>query len=196
LNVLAHALLAGPDEWLRLGGVMGDFVRGTPDPALPASVRDGIHLHRAIDTFTDSHPDVRACRELFEPPYRRYAGIFLDIWFDHYLARDFLRWTGEDLGGWSDALRAMLHRHDDLLPEALRRFLSYMDRQGLPAGYADLSVVERAFQGVSQRLSRANPIATVLPLLVTNDAVIKERFEVFFPELRVFAADWIAARRS
>ena len=196
MNVLAHALLAGHDEWLRLGGLMGDFVRGTPDPALPAGVRDGIRLHRAIDTFTDSHPDVRACRELFESPYRRYAGIFLDIWFDHYLARDFLRWAGEDLGVWSDALRAMLHRHDGLLPEELRRFLSYMDRQDLPAGYADLAVVERAFQGVSQRLSRANPIATVLPLLVANDIALNERFEVFFPELRVFAADWIAAGRS
>jgi acyl carrier protein phosphodiesterase len=193
LNVLAHAWLAGGDEGLRLGGTMGDFVRGTPDPALPERVRAGIRLHRAIDTFTDSHPDVLACRERFNPPYRRYAGIFLDIWFDHYLARDFSRWAGEDLGAWSDALRAMLHRHDALLPEALRGFLAYMDRHGLPAGYADPAVVEQAFQGVSQRLSRANPIATVLPLLMANDTVLRERFEMFFPQLQAFAADWIQA---
>jgi acyl carrier protein phosphodiesterase len=192
LNVLAHALLAGDDEWLRLGSVMGDFVRGTPDPALPQGVRDGIRLHRAVDTFTDSHPEVRSARRLFAPPYRRYAGILLDIWFDHYLARDFRRWSGKELAGWSIELRAMLHGHDTLLPQSLRDFLAYMDRQDLPAGYVNLDSVAQAFVGVSRRLSRANPVGAALPLLVANDAALRGHFAAFFPDLLAFAADWIA----
>lgn len=194
MNVLAHALLAGGDAGLRLGGVMGDFVRGTPDDALPPRVVDGIYLHRAIDGYTDSHPAVRAAREAFEPPFRRYAGIFLDVWFDHCLARDFARYCPTPLQAFSDNLRAELHAADPLLPEGLKRFLSYMDANDLPAGYAQLDRVAAALGGLSRRLSRANPVAESAPLLVGHDAMLRATFTEFFPQLQAFASDWVASR--
>jgi acyl carrier protein phosphodiesterase len=194
LNVLAHALLAGNDAGLRLGGVMGDFVRGTPDEALPARVRDGIYLHRAIDGYTDTHPLVRKAREAMPPPFRRYAGIFLDVWFDHCLARDFARYSLAPLDAFSDSLRAEMHAADAILPDGLKRFLLYMDAHELPAGYADLDRVAAALGGLSRRLSRANPVGESVPLLIGHDAMLRETFAVFFPQLQAFAADWVAAR--
>ncbi|MET0936880.1 MAG: ACP phosphodiesterase [Luteibacter sp.] len=194
MNVLAHALLAGGDPALRLGGVMGDFVRGTPDEALPARVRDGIYLHRAIDVFTDSHDDVRAARERLPAPFRRYAGILLDMWFDHCLARDFSKWSAEPLALFSTRLRAEMHAADAILPDSLKRFLGYMDGNDLPAGYANADAIGKALRGISQRLSRANPVAEAMPLLLSEDAMLRATFERFFPELGEFAAAWIAAR--
>ena len=194
MNVLAHALLAGDDAGLRLGGVMGDFVRGTPDASLPARVRDGIYLHRAIDGYTDTHPDVRAARELFPAPFRRYAGIFLDVWFDHCLARDFARYSTMPLAGFSTGLRAELHAAAPILPDGLKRFLSYMDANDLPAGYAQLERVAAALGGLSRRLSRANPVAESVPLLVEHDAALREVFGRFFPQLQAFAREWVAGR--
>ena len=191
MNVLAHALLAGDDAALRLGGILGDFTHGTPDEALPARVRDGIYLHRAIDGFTDNHDEVRAARERMPPPFRRYAGILLDVWFDHCLARDFARWSDEPLGTFSDRYRAELHEAMPLLPERLRRFLTYMDRYDLPAGYARLERVEHALAGLSTRLSRANPIAEAVPVLMADEAALRDTFERFFPDLRAFAADCV-----
>ncbi|KAG9593967.1 hypothetical protein KCV01_g10469, partial [Aureobasidium melanogenum] len=191
MNVLAHALLAGDDAALRLGGILGDFTHGTPDEALPARVRDGIYLHRAIDGFTDSHDEVRAARERMPAPFRRYAGILLDVWFDHCLARDFARWSDEPLDAFSDRYRAELHAAMPLLPERLRRFLIYMDRYDLPAGYVRLERVEHALAGLSTRLSRANPIAEAVPVLLADDEALRDTFERFFPDLRAFAADWV-----
>lgn len=192
MNHLAHAVLAGDDEGLRLGGVMGDFVRGTPDPHLPASVIAGIRLHRAIDSFTDRHAEVVAARGRLPAPYRRYGGILLDMWFDHLLARDFTRWSGQPLAECSDALRGLLHRHDALLPEPLRRFRAYMDAHDLPAGYADPAMLEVALRGIGSRLSRANPLATALPQLQALEAPLQRHFEAFFPELLAFAGSWNA----
>jgi acyl carrier protein phosphodiesterase len=192
MNHLAHVLLAGTDEGRRLGGVLGDFVRGTPDPSLPSGVREGIALHRAIDGYTDRHPDVLASRALFEPPYRRYAGIALDMWFDHCLARDFARWSAQPLEGFSTDLRALLHRHHALLPAAAQRFARYMQANDLPAGYADPAVLGRALAGIGQRLSRDNPLDRMLPVLEALDAPLQERFEAFFPQLRRFAEAWSA----
>jgi acyl carrier protein phosphodiesterase len=191
LNHLAHVLLAGDDEALRLGALLGDFVHGAPDPALPAGVAAGIRLHRAIDTFTDGHPEVAAARALFAPPYRRYAGILLDMWFDHCLARDFPRWSAVSLEAFSAGVRTLLHRHDALLPEALRRFRGYMEAHDLPAGYARREEIGRALLGISRRLRRANPVGEALPVLVGLDGELSERFEGFFPEVVGFAAEWV-----
>ena len=190
MNHLAHVLLAGADPERRLGGVLGDFVRGTPDPSLPSGVREGIALHRAIDGYTDRHPDVLAARALFEPPYRRYAGIALDMWFDHCLARDFARWSRQPLEAFSVDLRELLRRHDALLPAAAQRFARYMQANDLPAGYADPAVLDRALAGIGQRLRRDNPLDRMLPVLQALDAPLQERFEAFFPQLQDFADAW------
>lgn len=193
MNHLAHALLAGDDELMQLGGMLGDFVHGPPEALrLPEGAIEGVRLHRAIDVYTDSHPEVVAARGLFESPYRRYAGILLDMWFDHCLARDFLRWSGQPLHLFSQALRDLLYRNEPLLPPDLKRFLVYMDTHGLPAGYADPVEIGRALGGISRRLRRANPLAQSLPVLEALQAPLQQRFEAFFPQLQRFAREWRA----
>lgn len=191
VNHLAHLLLAGDDEALRLGGLLGDFVHGAPDLTLPPRVALGIRLHRAIDTHTDRHPEVAAARARFAPPYRRYAGIALDLWFDHCLARDFTHWSALPLATFSDTARELLRRHDEHLPPALRRFRSYMDAHDLPAAYARREEIGQTLEGVSARLRRDNPLGRMLPLLVALDAPLQAHFEAFFPQLREFAQAWI-----
>ena len=192
MNHLAHVLLAGDDEALQLGGMLGDFVRGELDPTqFPARVIRGIRLHRAIDSYTDGHPAVLDAKASLPPPYRRYAGIVLDMWFDHLLARDFSRWSAQPLAEYSLHLRQLLQRRDALLPPALRRFGAYMEANDLPAGYADRAVLGRALAGIGQRLTHANPLDSTLPVLVAREGELQRRFEVFFPELRGFVREWI-----
>jgi acyl carrier protein phosphodiesterase len=181
---------------LRLGGLLGDFVHGAPDPALPPRVALGIRLHRAIDVHTDGHPEVVAARARFAAPYRRYAGIALDLWFDHCLARDFTRWSAQPLPAISDAARELLWRHDAQLPPALRRFRDYMEMHDLPAGYARREEIEMALAGVARRLRRDNPLDRMLPLLAALDAPLQAHFEAFFPQLREFARAWIGANAA
>lgn len=176
--------------------MLGDFVHGRPDPALPQGVIDGIVLHRAIDTYTDAHPQVLAAKALLESPYRRYAGILVDVWFDYCLARDFVRFSPVPLGPFSDDLRALMHRHEALLPAPLRSFVSYMDVHHLPAGYGQLAMIERALIGIGQRLRRANPLDTALAPLVALEAPLQQRFDAFFPELVAFSAEWVEDRAA
>ena len=192
MNFLAHALLAAPDDALQLGGMLGDFVRGQPDPHLPGGVIAGIRLHRAIDTYTDAHPAVLAAKALLVPPYRRYGGIMLDVWFDHLLAHDFSRWSPVPLDAFSTRLRTLLHHQHDMLPPGLKQFLRYMDAKDLPAGYADQARIGQALAGIGQRLKRENPLATALAPLVDLQAPLRESFEAFFPDLVGFAQAWVA----
>ena len=196
MNHLAHALLSGPDDDLRLGGMLGDFVRGGIDAQLQIGVRHGIALHRAIDTFTDTHTDVRAMRALFEPPYRRYAGILIDIWFDHLLARDFASWTDLPLRVFSDDLVRLLRDQDALLPESLRRFRVYMQARGLPGAYADRKMIGDVLIGVGSRFKHANPLAHGLGEISRLEFELDRAFASFFPELVAFATAWRALPRD
>jgi len=188
MNLLAHVLLAGEDPDLRFGSLIGDFVRGAIDPALPAGVRAGVALHRAVDAYTDAHPDVVAARRLFAPPLRRYAGIVLDVWFDHLLARDWARLGDGTLQGFSSSVQALLQERSGELPPRMRGFAAYLLRNDLPQRYRERPMIAQVFVGLSTRITRANPVAVALPAIAAREQAIDARFEAFLPDLRAYAA--------
>lgn len=190
MNVLAHALVAGSEPDFQVGGLLGDFVRGQPDAALRPMQRAGIVLHRAVDSFTDAHPQVVAARHRFGPPLRRYAGIALDVWFDHLLARDFARYSDTPLDMFSAQLHAHLQDRWNDLPPRAQSFTHYMRRNGLPAAYADEQMIVQVFEGLSRRLRRANPLADAVPVLQADAAALEQHFRAFFPDLQDFAKHW------
>jgi acyl carrier protein phosphodiesterase len=183
MNHLAHALLAAPGDDRMLGSLVADFLRGGIDPSLPAGVREGIALHRSVDAWTDAHPEVVAARALFERPYRRYAGILVDIWFDHLLARDWPRHADGALPDFSRQVQALLLERAADLPPRMRGFAAYLHANDLPAAYARRTVIGSVFEGVSQRLSRANPVGSALPAIEAVAAPLQRHFEAFFPAL-------------
>lgn len=180
MNFLAHLLLAGDDESLRLGAMLGDFARGSAGlQRYPAKVREGIMLHRHIDAQTDSLDEIVSLRNWFAPPFRRYAGIIIDLALDHELARRWDRYAEVSLETHDRQVRAMLARHEALLPDDLRRFMIYADRRGLFAAYRNESEILHSLRGVGRRLSRPNPLhrvdeiwADFQPLAAANHAAV------------------------
>jgi acyl carrier protein phosphodiesterase len=183
MNHLAHCVLAGPEPELILGGLLGDFARGAPDPAWPARLRDGVRLHRAIDTFTDAHAATVAARALFDAPFRRYAGIILDVWFDHLLARDFERRTGEPLRVFVERVYALLRADDPLWPASFRIFAARIAAHDGLAAYESRDHVEFVLERIGARLSRANPLDRALPAIEAVEGMVNREFERLWPAL-------------
>jgi acyl carrier protein phosphodiesterase len=86
VNYLAHLYLSGHCPERMIGGLLGDFVKGPLRGDYPPAIEAGILLHRKIDVFTDNLPAVRTALSRFEPPYRRFGGILLDLWYPHFMA--------------------------------------------------------------------------------------------------------------
>lgn len=189
MNHLAHALLADAgDAEFALGSALGDFTHGHPDPAWPASRQAGLRFHRAIDRFTDQHPEVVAARRDFQPPMRRYAGIVLDVWFDHLLVRGWNRHaTAEPLSGFTRRWLALLDAHAGDLPPSFRAFRVWMRTHGLPAAYGDEATLDEVFHALARRLSRPSPIPDALPVLRGHADVLQRHFDAFFPDLQAHA---------
>ncbi|NCF19921.1 MAG: ACP phosphodiesterase, partial [Haliea sp.] len=98
MNFLAHFHLAWPDAGLVAGGLEGDYYKGPLRGDLPAAIERGVRLHRAIDAYTDRHPVLEQLRRQFPERLRRYAGILIDISFDHYLSRHWSSFSDIPLG--------------------------------------------------------------------------------------------------
>ncbi len=196
MNHLAHVLLSGADADMRLGAMLGDFWHGTPDPVWPAGVRNGVLLHRKIDVYTDSHPLVLEAKRLFEPPWRRFAGILTDVYFDHVLARAWTRYADEPLDALSASTLAKLEANAFWLPPDLMRFSRYMRLHGLFGRYAERAMIEQVLAGIGTRLRHVNPLHEAGPVLWQQALALDAFFEEFFPQLEAEGLRMRAALRS
>lgn len=154
MNYLAHLLLASHNEAALLGAFLGDFVKGAPPLELAPEIRQEIAVHRHIDSLTDAHPEVRAGLRHFAAPRRRFAGIALDLFYDHVLARDWARYSSLSLTCFTGRVYAALQRHEALLPAAARHTAQRMIEQDWLTAYAQFDAIEQALHRIGQRLSR------------------------------------------
>ena len=120
MNYLAHFHLAWPDELLVVGGLEGDFHKGPLPGTLAPTLHCGVALHRAIDAYTDSHAVVADVRRQFPPELRRYAGILIDLCFDHFLARHWSSYSEMAHSEFSAAVYRILEKHSASLSGGAR----------------------------------------------------------------------------
>jgi len=195
MNFLAHAWLAGPDEGYRAGGLMGDFIKGPVPATLSAGVAAGVRLHRAIDSFAEGHPAFRASRARVSPARRRVAGVMVDMFYDHFLAR---HWTdyqpGEALEDFTTRQYALLAALGPELPARLARLLPAMRADDWLASYREVAAVALALDRMAARLTRANPLPGSGEELRRDYAGFEADFRAFIADARRFAEAWRRSR--
>lgn len=193
MNYLAHAWLARHSDDAILGAILGDFVHGQAALAdWSPAVRAEILRHRRIDRYTDAHPAVVAARALFDDAgLRRYAGIVLDVHFDHCLARQWPRWDDGTLDDFTARVYRVLLARIDALPPRLRAIAPRMAAHDWLGSYRQRSSVDGAVRGIATRLSRnGDKLVACLEILRAHEAAVDAAFEVFFPDL-VESAGWM-----
>jgi acyl carrier protein phosphodiesterase len=191
MNYLAHAWLARYSDDAILGALLGDFVFGQSAlPDWPAPVRVEIVRHRRIDRYTDDHPAVVAARGLFDAAgLRRYAGVVLDVYFDHCLARGWARWNAAPLAGFTARVYRILSERRAELPPRLAAIAPRMAAHDWLGSYAHRESVDHAVRGIATRLSRnGEKLVACLDVLRANEDAAQAAFEAFFPDLVEAAA--------
>ena len=183
MNHLAHALVAHRAGSSITGNLMGDFVKGDPATRWNGPLREGILLHRRVDAFADDHPVFARSRARLRPPFRRWAGILIDVFWDHLLARRWTEYCDTPLRAFADDVYAELRREWAALPERMIPFATYLIETDLLVAYRDPAGVARAFAGMSRRVRRANPLGEAMPTLEGERAGLDVDFREFFPEL-------------
>lgn len=186
MNYLAHFQLAWPEEGLVVGALEGDYLKGPLDGALPAPIEQGVRLHRAIDAFTDQHPLMAALRREFPAPLRRYAGILIDLSFDHFLSRHWADYSDQPHGDFNDRVYASLHRNQHHLSPPARRMYSRMREYDLLDRYRHWETIPATAARIGERFRRGNPFLQAADQLEPVRPRLERGFHEFYPQVVEF----------
>ncbi|MCV4281386.1 acyl carrier protein phosphodiesterase [Pseudomonas capsici] len=193
MNYLAHLHLGGQRPAQLLGSLYGDFVKGPLPGRFPAELEASIRLHRSIDSFTDNHPLIKDAMARFPAQRRRYAGIMLDVFFDHCLARDWHRYADIPLESFTRKVYGALAAERQL-PERLALIAPRMAAQDWLGSYREFDVLEQVLGGISRRLSRPDGLAGAMQELQALYQPLSADFAEFYPLLQDFAQAALAGR--
>lgn len=183
MNYLAHLFLAGPSAESLIGNLAGDFVKGRLGDRFPAAISEGIRNHRRVDAFTDSHPAVAAFRRVLIPEHGHYSRIISDVFFDHFLATSWERYSSEPLPDFLRRVFATIDSYPGELPGTLGAVYPRMRDGRWLASYAQQKGIFTALANLSHRLSRRPHLEAATHHLTDSRAELEPLFHRFFPEV-------------
>lgn len=187
MNFLAHAYLSFDHPQILVGNMISDFVKGAAKDTYGKDVRQGIMLHRAIDSFTDVHPATLKAREIFRPHYRLYSGALMDIIYDHFLARDETIFTEASLKAFTHKVYSVLERHVTELPLRFVPVLAYMHADDWLFHYRYEKGIRKSLQGLVRRAVYLSESETAYRLFLEHYDFLRNCYLEFFPDVKQFA---------
>ena len=190
MNFLAHSYLSFSEEQL-VGNMIADFVKNRDVARLPESIQKGIKLHRAIDTFTDAHSLIHEAKAPFRPLVRLYSGAFVDVAFDYFLANDTAENSQREWQEHSQRVYAALRRYEEFLPEVFKKVLDKMQQDDWLYNYRNEWGIEYSFRNVVNKAQFLDKTTNVFPAFLANKDFLREKYEIFFPEIKSFAQDFV-----
>ena len=195
MNFLAHLYLSGDNTSVMLGNFIGDFVKGKNlMEKVGPEMAKGIELHREIDFFTDQHPIVRESKKRLRPKYRHYSGVIVDVFYDHYLAKNWKDYHHQLLPDYADRVYNLIQKNNALLPERVNMMMPYMIKGNWLVNYATLDGIHRALSGMTRRTPYESKMDESISDLKENYEEFKTEFITFFPELRKHCKDWLGSK--
>lgn len=186
MNYLAHSFLSFQKTDLIIGNFIADSIRGNRFEGLTEGIVKGISLHRKIDVFTDSHPVFLTSKRRFSKEFDKYSGVLMDIFYDHYLAKNFSLYSPLSLQEHADSIYDLLKENYDYLPDHAKRFYGYMTDRNILFHYSSLTGIETVLKHLSNRIKNRFELQLAIPMLEKDYTEIEAEFFIFFDDLQAF----------
>ena len=188
MNLLAHAYLSFNQPAILAGNMISDYVKGRKKFDYPQEIQKGMVLHRAIDEFTDRHEVTHLAKQYFRADYRLYAGAFVDVLYDHFLANDTNQFKNdEDLNNFCQITYGNLQLNATLFPQQFQQMLPYMQSQNWLYNYKFRSGIEKGFGGLVRRAAYLSESAIAFNIFNNHYDDLQICYNEFFPALKLFA---------
>jgi len=179
MNFLAHIYLSGDNEQVKIGNFMADSIKGKKYLKYPGDLQKGIVLHRAIDYYTDTHPIFKQSTQKLFSNYGHYSGIIVDIFYDHFLAANWEKYSEVALKEYTLNFYALLENNYEILPTKVKNFMPYMIKDNWLLSYSRIEGIEKVLSGMNIRTGKKSNMH-----LATKE--LKEYYEEFENEFFSF----------
>ena len=188
MNWVAHVFLSKSCVHFQLGNLIADFVKGKTWPGIHPSTEAGLHMHRTIDAFTDSHPVVRRSQQrLRERGYLR--AVVIDLSYDHMLIKNWERTHSTTPA--RTFLNKFYHEAEQVLdsyPAEIKQFMKRIIEADTLGRYAEVHGIQRGMRKVDRRLServlRKERATDYFNDVLREYSALEQDFLEFFPALQ------------
>ncbi len=183
MNYLGHMYLSYPSESLMIGNFIADFVKGKQYLNYPEEITQGIIMHRAVDEYTDNHPVVRQSKNRIRHKYRHYSGVVIDMFYDHFLASNWRRYSKLSLEDFAAFTYETIEKNWLLLPEGTQYMFRYMKEHNWLVNYALTEGIHRSLKGMARRTKFESGMELAIQDLKTFYNEFEEEFEIFIHDI-------------
>ncbi|MEO8582892.1 MAG: ACP phosphodiesterase [Flavitalea sp.] len=187
MNFLAHAYLSFGDPEVLTGNMISDYVKGKKKFDFAPRILGGIDLHRSIDEFTDNHPVTKEAAKYFKPAYGLYSSAFMDVTYDHFLAKEILLHGEQKFREFSADIYQKLERFEEVFPERFRTMFPLMKVHNWLLNYQFMWGIERSFQGLVSRAKYIDSSEAAMLVFMENYQLLSVAYKEFFPQLREYS---------
>ncbi|KAA5825714.1 DUF479 domain-containing protein [Algibacter amylolyticus] len=183
MNYLAHIYLSGDNDLVTIGNFIADGIKGKQYKTYPKEIQIGILLHRHIDSYTDAHKTFRLSTKRLHEKYGHYSGVIVDILYDHFLAKNWSKYSNVPLDEYVETFYDSLEANFDVLPVRIQKMMPYMLADNWLLSYASIEGISRVLDGMNRRTkNRASMNEAVVELEAFYTEFEKE-FSDFFEEV-------------
>ncbi|WP_196886732.1 ACP phosphodiesterase [Aureivirga sp. CE67] len=189
MNYLAHTFLSFNNENICIGNFIADAVKGKQYLDFEEEIQLGILLHRAIDEFTDANPIFKRSKKRLDEKYRHYAGVIIDIFYDHFLAKNWESYSSIKLNDYSQRVYDLLEKNKEILPEKAQQFLVYLKREDMLFNYQNVDSIEKVLIGMSKRTKHDSLMEEAIQDLKDNYSSFENDFHEFMTDVIPFSRD-------
>ena len=187
MNFLAHIYLSGNNDLIKIGNFMADGIRGRQYEKYPLEIQKGIILHRAIDTFTDAHPIFRQSTKRLHQNYHHYAGVIVDVFYDHFLAKNWNTYSDERLEDFVARFYQSLSDNKSVLSERTLMVMPYMFEQNWLVSYQTVEGINRILTQMDHRTKNLSKMRFATNELSEFYSEFENEFTKFFEELITYS---------
>ncbi len=167
---------------------MADGIRGKQFEKYPEAIQKGILLHRAIDTFTDEHPLFRQSTKRLHERYHHYAGVIVDIYYDHFLAKNWEKYSEENLDDFVSEFYQSLHQNHAVLSEKTKNILPYMEKQNWLSSYQTIEGIHQILTQMDRRTQNNSNMRFASEELLAFYDEFENEFTLFFEDIRNYCS--------
>lgn len=184
MNFLAHIYLSGDNDLVKIGNFMADGIKGRQFENYPSQIQKGILLHRFIDSYTDSHPIVRNSTKRLHKNYHHYSGVIVDVFYDHFLAKNWNHYSDEDLEHYTNRFYQSLQINYDVLSERTKGMMPYMIERNWLMSYKTVEGIDKILTQMDGRTKNISKMRFSSNELLEYYADFENEFTIFFEDLR------------
>lgn len=185
MNFLAHIFLSDDDDLVRIGNFMADTIKGKQYLNMHLSIQKGVLIHREIDSFTDNHPIFRQSKHRLHKDFGHYSGVLVDLYYDHFLAKNFEKYHEESLQKFVQKFYLSLKTYFELLTERTQNLVHYMISQDWLGSYATLDGMEKIMIQMDYRTQNQSNMRYGIKNLKSDYHLFETEFFIFFEDIEI-----------